>query len=357
MMKHFLVASAAVAIAMLGAGPLTAQQSTIVQKIIVKVNGEIFTQSELEFQQIQTLRDQNRAVRKAEDLSSDPVLRTALAEITPGLLIEAVNELMLVQHGRETGIKFNDATFAKGLEEMKKSNNITDDAAFQAALKQEGITLSDLRVRFERQFIIQNVIGRELQRNMTLTEEEMRQYFNTHQSEFMKPPTVTLREILIPVPTETVNGQATVNVGVDDAAKEKIAAIRERAVKGEDYTKLVAEASESGTKANGGLIGPIAAADLNPAVSQMLEKMQVGDISEPMRTRAGYQILKLETRSAAEVEAFEKSREQIQQNILGARVEVERAKFLEKLRLQAVIEWKDDAYKKMYEAARETKGK
>jgi peptidyl-prolyl cis-trans isomerase SurA len=72
-----------------------------------------------------------------------------------------------------------------------------------AALKQEGITLSDLRVRFERQFIIQNVIGRELQRNMTLTEEEMRQYFNTHQSEFMKPPTVTLREILIPVATET----------------------------------------------------------------------------------------------------------------------------------------------------------
>jgi peptidyl-prolyl cis-trans isomerase SurA len=356
MMKHFLVASAAVAIAVLGAG-LTAQQSTIVQKIIVKVNGEIFTQSELEFQQIQTLRDQNRAVRKAEDLNSDPALRTALAEITPALLVEAVNELMLVQHGRETGIKFNDATFAKGLEEMKKNNNIPDDAALQAALKQEGITLSDLRVRFERQFIIQNVIGRELQRNMTLTEEEMRQYFNTHQSEFMKPPTVTLREILIPVPTETVNGQATVNVGLDDAAKEKITAIRERAVKGEDYTKLVAEASESGTKANGGLIGPIAAADLNPAVSQMLEKMQVGDVSEPMRTRAGYQILKLETRSAAEVEAFEKSREQIQQHILGARVEVEKAKFLEKLRLQAVIEWKDDAFKKMYETARDTKGK
>jgi parvulin-like peptidyl-prolyl isomerase len=150
-----------------------------------------------------------------------------------------------------------------------------------------------------------------------------------------------------------VNGQATVNAAVDDAAKGKIAAIRARAVKGEDYTKLVAEASESGTKANGGLIGPIAAGDLNPAVSQMLEKMQVGDVSEPMRTRAGYQILKLETRSAAEVEAFEKSREQIQQSILGARVEVEKAKFLEKLRLQAVIEWKDDAYKKMYEAARD----
>jgi peptidyl-prolyl cis-trans isomerase SurA len=356
MMKHFLVAAAAVVIAVLGAGPLTAQQGAIVQKIIVKVNGEIFTQSELEFQQIQALRDQQRQIRKAEELT-DPVLRTALAEITPALLVEAVNELMLVQHGRETGIKFSDATFAKALDDLKKNNNITDEAQLQAALKQEGITLSDLRVRIERAFILQNVTGRELQRNMTLTSEEARQYFNTHQAEFMKPPMVTLREILLTVPTETVNGQATVNVAADEAAKEKITAIRERAVKGEDYTKLVAEASESGTKANGGLIGPIAAADLSPAVSAMLEKMKVGDVSEPMRTRAGYQILKLETRSGAEVESFERSRDQIQQKILDDRLEVEKAKFIEKLRLQAVIEWKDDAYKKMYETARAAKGK
>ena len=39
-------------------------KSTILQKVIVKVNGEIFAQSELEFRQIQTLRDQNRQVRK-----------------------------------------------------------------------------------------------------------------------------------------------------------------------------------------------------------------------------------------------------------------------------------------------------
>jgi peptidyl-prolyl cis-trans isomerase SurA len=356
-MKHFLVASAAVVIAVLGAGPLTAQQSTIIQKIIVKVNGEIFTQSELEFQQIQTLRDQNHPIRKTDDLALDPTLRTALAEITPQLLVEAVDELMWVQHGRETGLKFNDATFTKALEDLKKNNNITDEAQFQAALKQEGITLADLRVRIERTFFLQQTKGRELQRNMTLTEEEARQYFAAHQSEFMKPPTVTLREILVAVPTEMVNGQATVSVGLDDAAKEKITAVRERAVKGEDFTKLVAEASESGTKANGGLIGPIASADLSPTLSAMLEKMKVGDVSEPMRTKGGYQILKLETRSGSEVETFEKSREQIQQKIIGDRMEVEEKKFVEKLRAQAVIEWKDDAYKKMYEEARASKGK
>ena len=71
-----------------------------------------------------------------------------------------------------------------------------------------------------------------------------------------------------------------------------------------------------------------------------------------MRTKAGYQILKLETRSGAEVETFEKSREQIQQKILGEpdgsrKEQIPR----ETAASQAVIEWKDDGYKKMYETA------
>ena len=58
-------------------------KSTIIQKIIVKVNGEIFTQTELEFQQIQKLKEQNRAVASAQDLTTDKGLIAALAPITP----------------------------------------------------------------------------------------------------------------------------------------------------------------------------------------------------------------------------------------------------------------------------------
>ena len=83
-----------------------------------------------------------------------------------------------------------------------------------------------------------------------------------------------------------------------------------------------------------------------------LEKMKVGDVTEPLRVKNGYQLLKLDTRSPAEVETFEKSKDLITNKVLGARVDVEKNKFLEKLLAQAVIEWKDDNYKKMYETAR-----
>jgi peptidyl-prolyl cis-trans isomerase SurA len=353
-MKSRLFASTAALV--LAATSIAAQQSTIIQKVIVKVNGEIFTQTELEFRQIQALRDQNRQVAAA-DLGTDPGLRTALAEITPGILLDAVDELILVQHGIEAGAKFTDAIFQNALEDLKKANNIKDDATLEAALKQEGMTLADLRVNIERMSIIQSVQQNELMRNMTLTEEEARQYYNAHQAEFMKPSTVTLREIFVAVPTQTVNGQTTVNVALDDAAKAKIEAVRERAIKGEDFTALVAEVSESGTKANAGLIGPIALADLNPVVGEMLAKLPVGGVSEAIRTRTGYQLLKLETRSESEAEPFEKSRDQITQKILESRLEGEKDKLLQKLRTQAVIEWKDEAYEKMYDAALAQRGK
>ena len=339
-------------------GTVAAQKSTVIQKIIVKVNGEIFTQSELEFRQIQAIKNENQnlQIRNSEDLNTDPGLRAALAKVTPTLLIEAVDQLMLVQHAREINLKFSETIFSDWVAQSKKENKL-DDQTFLIALKQEGLTLAELRANIERAWLAEMVEQRELARNMTLTLEESRQYYDAHQDQFMKPSTVTLREILIAVPADTVGGKAMFNVSADETARQKIVAIRERAQKGEDYATLVTEVSESGTKANGGLIEIKNTSELSPALSELLDKMKPGDITEPIRTRAGYQIIKLESRTSGEVEMFEKSREQITQYILMSRRDVERAKFLGKLRLQAVIEWKDDACKKMYDTEREARAK
>lgn len=332
--------------------PKPQPKSEIIQKVIVRVNGEIFTQSELEFRQIQALRDQQRAVGRTTDLSTDPALVAALSTVTPNLLVDAVDELMLVQHGREMGMKFTDAIFTKAVEDLKKTNKIPDEATFQQALKQEGMTLADLRVNVEHSWLMNQVQQRELMRNMTLTEDEARKYYDAHLDQFMKPSTVTLREIVMNVPNQTVGGQVSFNVNADEAIKQKITALRDRALKGEDFAKLVAEASESASRDAGGVIGPVNTADLSSAMADMLDKMQPGDVTEPMRTKTGYQIIKLDTRSASAPETFEHSREQITQRVLQSRLDVEQAKFLEKLLTQAVIEWKDDNYKKMYDAAR-----
>jgi len=68
-----------------------------------------------------------------------------------------------------------------------------------------------------------------------------------------------------------------------------------------------------------------------------------------LQSRAGWQIFKLETKSAAEPEPFEKVRNEIAQKIYEGRRDGEMAKYITKLRAQALIEWKDENFRKMYE--------
>ena len=58
-------------------------QGVILEQILVKVNGEIFTKTDLELQQITALRNANRQVSNPADLQNDAALNAALVEITP----------------------------------------------------------------------------------------------------------------------------------------------------------------------------------------------------------------------------------------------------------------------------------
>jgi peptidyl-prolyl cis-trans isomerase SurA len=325
-----------------------AGQSSILERILVRVNGEVFTQSQLTERQINSLRQDNRQVADPKALEDDATLRTALNQITPRILVQAVDELLLVQRARELNAQFTDADFKAALDSIKKDNKL-DDASFAKALADEGITLDELRTNLERAALIRAVQNEEIYPHMTVTEEELRQYYAAHNDEFMTPATVTLRELLVSVPNSTQNGQSLFSVGDDNAARAKVQALRDRAVKGEDFEKLVREASEAPTKDQGGLIGPVKIEDLNPALKDVLDKMQPGDVSEAIRVPTGYQLLKLEARNEPTLQPFTEVHDQIEQHVRSARLGGETEKLLTRLRQQAVIEWKDQAFKDAYE--------
>src|SRR5262245_9569341 len=265
-------------------------KSSIIQKVIVKVNGEIFTLTDLTQRQIQVLRDRNRQVRNAEDLQNDATLRQALVELTPTILAEAVDELLLVQRGRELGVKLSDQQFQQAVDNIKKENKL-DDAGLAKALSQEGMTIADLRQQFERQHLMRAVQQNEIMPAMSLTEEEKKQFYQANLKDYMKPATVTIRELFVEVPTVMQNGQPAISVGAEEAAKEKIDAARERVVKGgDDFAKVVGEVSDAGSKANGGLISGILISDISPALGDILNKLKPGEVSEPLRTAKGFNL-------------------------------------------------------------------
>jgi parvulin-like peptidyl-prolyl isomerase len=320
-------------------------RAEILEQVLVKVNGDIITKTELEQRQIAALRERNPTALKDEEL------KKALAEITPQILVDAIDELLLVQMGRDKGYHMTDAQFKEWLDNLRKEQKLEDEARFQAALKQEGMTVDDLRKNVERRFLISQVQREEVGSKLSITEEEARQYYLAHKNEFTEPASVTLREILIEVPTTTQGGQAGINVGKEDEIAEKAAAIRARVAGGEDFAKVAAATSASSSKANGGLIGPINTAELSSQLAELLGKMKPGDITQPIRTQRGYQILKLEVSKPSAVQPFEAVRDLVADKVHDARQQAEVRKFLGRIRTQAIIEWKNQELKKAYEKA------
>lgn len=341
-MKKQLFAAATVALAIL----VVPTRAEIIEQVLVKVNGDIITKTELEQRQVSALRQRMQGQLDADALkNNDAALKKMLAEVTPQLIVSAIDELLLLQRGRELGLRLGDDQFKQVVANIRKENNLQDEKKFLEALAQEGMTMDDLRKQLERQMLVDQVQRQEIGSKLTITEEEARQYYAKHPEEFTEAPSVTLREIFITVP-ETEGG---VSVAKDEEAQKKAADLRARALKGEDFAKLAAEASDSPSKANGGLIGPFSRADMSPQLQQLVDKMKQGDVTQPIRTAKGYQLLKIETLKTAALQPFDAVRDLIADKVAGARTQTEMRKFLARLRAQAIIEWKSDELKRVYE--------
>ena len=237
----------------------------IVEQILVKVNGEIITKTELENRQVAALR------QRAQQMSDDD-LKKAIAAITPDILVDAVDELLLLQRGKELGYKVTDEQFKRVLENIRKENKLESDEQFNAALKQEGITIEQLRKNLEKQMVIEQVRRVEVAGKVGISESEAQAYYAEHKNEFTTPASLTLRELLVAV---KMDGKS-VNVAADDAAKAKAEGLQARARAGESFAALVAEASDAPSKANGGLVGPLSAERARPGRAQAHRGPQAG---------------------------------------------------------------------------------
>ena len=247
----------------------------IIEQILVKVNGEIFTKTDLEQRQVAALRQKGQQIDLKSDRTTCSSARRSTRSRrrswwTPSTRCSSSSA------GKELGYKLSDEQFKSVVDNIKKENKIETDEQFQAALKAENMTMADLRRNLERQMISQRVQQNEVLAKIGVTDDEARKYYESHLKEFTTPPTVTLREILVAVPGDP----KVLNVGADEAAKEKAEAIRKRVTAGgENFEKLAAEISDSPSKANAGLIGPLSVNDISPDLRKLIESMKPGDVS------------------------------------------------------------------------------
>ena len=178
-----------------------------------------------------------------------------------------------------------------------------------------------------------------------MTDVEAREYYEANIDQYTQPATVMLREILVTVAAEG----GAFNVARDNLARARAEAALVRVRGGASFETVVGEVSDGVSSANGGLIGPIALGDLAEDVRARIEALEVGGVGEVARTPAGYQILKLESATAATPTPFDDVRQQIVDSVFNERRLEALERYLATLRNDAIIEWNDEGLEALYD--------
>jgi peptidyl-prolyl cis-trans isomerase SurA len=257
----------------------------MVDRIVAIVGDTAVTQSELqEF----IFRLQSQGAPIPEDPDS---LRGFLREA----LDQKVNEVLLVIHAQQEGIRISDTEVEDAVDQRLGMirRQFQTPLEFEQALRNQGMTTAEFRIQLGEQIRSELVARRYLQQKISemqpipISEEEVRQRFEQDRRALgPKPPTVTLKQIMIP-PRPS------------DAAKllsmEKIEQALSRARAGEDFARLAREYSEDPvSREKGGELGWVRKGQLLPQFEEKLFSMRVGEISDIVETVVGFHIIKLD---------------------------------------------------------------
>jgi parvulin-like peptidyl-prolyl isomerase len=286
----------------------------VLERIVVRVNGEIITLSDLQSRQIAALRSARVPFERIDEY---------LRQNNQKILQEAIDDLLIAQRSAEIDGEIGEETIAKVVEEIKKDYKIENDEEFARSLEQEGMTRAELKRNIARSMLMRRFFVREVEPQVKVAEADARAYYESRKaSEYTQPAQLELQEILIPE-----------NRG-EDFARE----IAARARSGEDFADLARSHSSSSSSAAGGDLGRVAERDLHPDLARVIATLDPGQVSDPVATRAGFQILKLVARHDQRVVPFSEAKEDIIRSLEVQRGDEVFGKIIAKLREDAIIE-------------------
>jgi len=299
----------------------------VVEEIVAKVNGDIITRGELE---------QQRAMLKAK-LEQQGLIGARLDQEVnkeaSDALRDKIDSLLLVQKGKELSINV-DADVNRRIAEVQSESKIADPEKFHEWVRQQtGQTFEDLKQQFHDGILTQRVIGEEVYRNVVIPKAELQDYYNKHKAEFVRQEAVHLRDILV---STGDNSPAKVT-----AAEKKAKDLVDRARKGgEKFSDLARQNSDGPTAAQDGELGTFKRGELASAIEQVVFKQNKGYVTDPIRTPAGFEIIRVEEHYTAGQESFDEAQQEIQGKLAEQRVAPKVREYLTQLRQNAFLEIK-----------------
>ncbi len=329
----------------------------VVEEIIARVNGQIITLSEF-----QRSKDQLKEDAKQQN-PSDP--DKAFAEREKDILRDLIDQQLLLDKGKDLGIT-GDTDLIKRLDQMRKDMKLETMEELEKAATAQGISYEDFKQNMRNQIITSKVIGEEVGSHLNITTEEQQKYYDAHKSELEQPESVRLSEILItpektaakPAADKAAEGATPdSNVATPDAANDAakqaadevaLAAAEAKANEllkqiraGANFDDVAKKYSAGPSAAQGGDLGVFKRGTLAKEIENKAFAMKSGDVSEVIRVKQGYMIMKVTEHQMAGIPTLKDVTPKIMDALYYEKLQPALRAYLTKLREDAYIKIQD----------------
>ncbi len=304
--------------------PASPYGGTVVEDIVARINDQIITQSDYE----RALNDLDQEGRQRSETMQQ------MSEQHKDLLRNLIDQQLWLSKGKELGIT-GETELIKRLDEIRKQYNLASMDDLEKAAKEQGVSFEDFKANIRNQIITQDVMRQEVGEHIQMTPGEVQRYYEEHKQDYVQPESEQLSEILISTGTP-----GTADADKLAAAKAKADDIEARLQAGGDFAQLARSFSNGSTAAQGGGLGTYKRGQLGKVLEDKTFDLKTGQYTEPILTREGYIILKVDQHVAAGPQPFKNVEQDVEQAYYMSLMEPAIRTYLNQMRDEAFIQIK-----------------
>ena len=250
-------------------------QVTLLDKVIAVVDDDIVLQSELDQRMVTIYTQIQQSGTKAPP--QDILLQQVLDRL--------ISERLQLNIGYNAGIRIGDEELNQAIARIASSNKLTMEE-YVAQIHTQGSTVAVVREQIRNEITIMRVQQGKVMRRIRISEQELDNFLNSEEGRFLTSPDVNVGQILLSVPSGT-------SLEETDAILARAKELQAQAVDGTDFRQLAIANSADQSALQGGDLGWRKMAQLPGVFIDAVEQMDIGQVSDPIRSGAGYHLLKL----------------------------------------------------------------
>lgn len=296
----------------------------VVDRVVAVVNQEIITLSEVE-KWVKPLQEKITTENRLER-------REQLQEVYRNVLERLIDEKLIDQEVKKSGIKISAKEIEAIVEEVKRRNAVTQEV-LERALAAEGMTLEAYKKKIETDLQRKKLINWSVKIETKVGEKELRDFYQKNKDRYRPNESYRPGHILFVVPKEATPEEVRV-------IKKKCQDVLEKIKGGDDFGEMALLYSQDASNKDRGDLGYFKKGELFPTLEREALRLKVGEVSGVVRTEFGFHIIKLLDRKGVEPLPFEEVKERIVADYYESEMEKAFKQYLSTLKEKSVIEIK-----------------